>query len=1370
MSSNEGMQDEIPPFCSLPTNVIADILLLAQPTPVDPAKLVAPICKRFVVAQQAAVLSVVRDFLAKEAMKELLGECGFPTEGWTEKNATVFFPLLYNFISCSKMALNEDTQKKLPRCAHDFVTDQNLLRGFLERVILQNIVVVSARFVMGTEEYDDFTKLLQLPTWAEDKEEIDRRLALAKEEMEKTEKLDFTPEKIAFSFFPSALVRLFPNLKILNVSGKRLSHLPSNLGDFSALEVLEASDNRIVVIPGTIQQCTELRELCLASNCLIGVAPEVGLLEKLQVCNFDSNRITELPDEICNAKGIETLSVSKNRLSALPERIGGLENLRSLDASGNKLSSIPASIAGCKEVIMVNISRNRLKVLPEEIRELKKCICFDCSENNLEAIPPAIGGMSGLKYLQCFLNKIKELPSEIVLVPLVELIAHDNCLESLPKHMAKLRTLRVVDIRDNHLESLSPILGIAISKLFFSGNPIAVHPQGIERLVLANTDVPMADYMRQRQRLCIPDLLKNEDFLSSCRLFGLVISQHVREESLLGVERANTTILKNVRSLIDSIIQSWPCLGQGMDIEKLLACPDQLFLFMKNAKLWIRLEFYRDLAQISRELPVVDQLKALTAWMSSSSPLEIRVIEVPRKKIYFIPEDIVVFKNLEGLSVSENIISLIPSCLSKLEKLVTIKAGRNRIVEIPEEFPSSIREILLDGNQLSTIPRSIGQLPHLEGLTVSGNRIQDLSFLEECASLKRLNIQKTLVSSLPKPLLERLVWLRADASIMHGFYEAQIEKMLPSIREEIPVQSILKNFSLDVSENLADVLERYFSHDLIALIRSANFHFGKEMRLKFPHWQNGEEVLGTTQSLHDFFRFLASLQRVEFFGPLALKGHPELLSVEEKDKEVSCWLEKQDMLMSVTTLDLQGKRILTIPPEATKLQGLKELSLKNTPIRRIPDVIGSLPNLETLDVSNSSCVSYTFLASCVNLRKFSCCGNKLTEVPEQVQALNKLREANFDDNNIAVLPDWLSNLKELETLTVQKNKLRGLPFAISALDRLRVLNVSQNKLQVFPKELTELTKLQQLYIQENQDIRHLSQDLWKMKGLQVLNCSHTGLSTLDGICDLINLERLIARENTISRIPFAIQHLRKLSLLDLSYNAIDDIPEELCRIETLSTLILRHNVVTRVPFTIGFLEKLCVFDFSENAITEVAGEIGNCKNLTTLLVNNNGSLVIGEWLSKLTSLKILDISGCAPLDKMPEYFSTFNALISFNASNLLIKEIKLPRTKSKLQCLILDGNQLTESRIRMIWVRTSLERLSFRRNKISWIPEHIENLQKLEELYLSGNPLDMGGRFENIVGKTLRKLEIDKHQYKKIKEKADALKQEMGEKGTVVIV
>ncbi|EFA75202.1 protein phosphatase 2C [Heterostelium album PN500] len=267
---------------------------------------------------------------------------------------------------------------------------------------------------------------------------------------------------------------------------------------------------------------------------------------------------------------------------------------------------------------------------------------------------------------------------------------------------------------------------------------------------------------------------------------------------------------------------------------------------------------------------------------------------------------------------------------------------------------------------------------------------------------------------------------------------------------------------------------------------------------------------------------------------------------------------------------------------------------------------------------------------------------------------------------------------------------------------------------------------------------------------------------------------LLASHCQLAAIQSDIQHLISLTHLDLSDNAIGELPAEIGQLINLKTLVLRSNQLVAVPSELSMLSNsLTNLDLSHNQLTELPVELCQLSKLDTLNLSYNQLTAIPEeWfnpdddfgfaLHSLTDLRIrsnsitalpqhlflcqckfnyLDLSDNQLLELPPITYETINEegeegeetyeQTNFDLeslSTLLLFNNKLSQLPNNLfqqlpsiNTLNLSDNQLV-SLSPSIWSCChSLSTLFIGYNRLESFPMPSDSFYSLEELYLNGN-------------------------------------------------
>ncbi|KAG8132531.1 hypothetical protein E2320_010377 [Naja naja] len=436
---------------------------------------------------------------------------------------------------------------------------------------------------------------------------------------------------------------------------------------------------------------TDLNKLILSSNKLQCLSDDIKLLPALTVL--------DIPEELTQLKHLRSLLLQHNELYHLPDEFGQLVSLEELDISNNHISGIPTSFAFLINLVRLNLGSNQLRNLPTEISAMKNLKQLDCTKNFLENIPPELGSMVSLEQLYLRRNKLCYLPDFHSCTYLKELHVGENQIEVLRAEQLKyLNSLCVLELRDNKLKSLPDEIILL---------------QGLERLDLSNNDISN-----------LPCKLGNLSQLKFLALEGNPL-RAIRRDIL---QKGTQEILKYLRSKIqdDEIINpngEFPMTAMTLPSQSkinmhaitVLKTLDYRIVELKESVSDINFSFNK-LSSVSLELCILHRLthlelrnNILTSLPDEMEALtKLRIINIAFNRFKIFPNVLYRIATLEAILLGNNQIgSLDPQQLKKMEKLSTLDLQNNDLLQIPPELGNcdNLRVLLLEGNPFRT-PRA----------------------------------------------------------------------------------------------------------------------------------------------------------------------------------------------------------------------------------------------------------------------------------------------------------------------------------------------------------------------------------------------------------------------------------------------------------------------------------------------------------------------------------------------------------------------------------------------------------------------------------------------------------------------------------------
>ncbi|XP_078105565.1 leucine-rich repeat-containing protein 28 [Sander vitreus] len=203
-------------------------------------------------------------------------------------------------------------------------------------------------------------------------------------------------------------------------------------------------------------------------------------------------------------------------------------------------------------------------------------------------------------------------------------------------------------------------------------------------------------------------------------------------------------------------------------------------------------------------------------------------------------------------------------------------------------------------------------------------------------------------------------------------------------------------------------------------------------------------------------------------------------------------LLKDEGLQFLERLYMKRNSLTTLPDNlAQKLPNLIELYLHSNNIVIIPEAIGNLARLQSLDLSNNAlqflCPEIGRLRS---LRHLRLSNNQLKCLPPEIGDLQDLETLDVSRNQLVSLPDRLHRCTSLQNLTADHNLLSHVPRQLCWLHRLNQLSMAANRLTFLPLDLGRSRELQFVFVDNNMDLKGLPSYLYN----KVIGCSGCGVS------------------------------------------------------------------------------------------------------------------------------------------------------------------------------------------------------------------------------------------------------------------------------------
>jgi Leucine-rich repeat (LRR) protein len=103
-------------------------------------------------------------------------------------------------------------------------------------------------------------------------------------------------------------------------------------------------------------------------------------------------------------------------------------------------------------------------------------------------------------------------------------------------------------------------------------------------------------------------------------------------------------------------------------------------------------------------------------------------------------------------------------------------------------------------------------------------------------------------------------------------------------------------------------------------------------------------------------------------------------------------------------------------------------------------------------------------------------------------------------------------------------------------------------------------------------------------------------------------------------LPATVGHLMRLTVLDISYNFVDSLPQEIGHLHKVKVLRADHNTLWLVPATIGMLDSLDLLDLSYNRLQSLPEPITYLRPTAGLYLGGNMLCNIGDFTAQWADL------------------------------------------------------------------------------------------------------------------------------------------------------
>ena len=276
-------------------------------------------------------------------------------------------------------------------------------------------------------------------------------------------------------------------------------------------------------------------------------------------------------------------------------------------------------------------------------------------------------------------------------------------------------------------------------------------------------------------------------------------------------------------------------------------------------------------------------------------------------------------------------------------------------------------------------------------------------------------------------------------------------------------------------------------------------------------------------------------------------------------------------------------------------------------------------------------------------------------------------------------------------------------------------------LTVIPKEIFDLEK----FIEDGEKF-------WEFEPLKTLDLSFNKVAVIpDEVCNLLDCVSMKYRDNLITTIPDGLfEGCVSLKHLDLNANKIETLSGRILNLSYLKDLLLSNNNLIALPDELMMCGSITTLELEHNKLRALPQQRWGLSSLTSLNIAHNNISSLPACIADLVKLEVLNCSCNGAITVLPD-LSRLTALRYLDASQNALEEFPRlprgggnPRHRTALSHLVLGYNRIAHIDIETLAQHhKALSELLLHNNKLDTLPDEIEHIASLKILDVSNNNL-----------------------------------------------